>query len=642
MNTTLRSRGIHDLRAWPGRAVALGSASLLALGLVVTGPTGPATAIGVPTWTQLSPASSPSARDFPAMTYDAARTEVVLFGGETSYLTPSDETWTWDGATWTQEAPATSPPARYNAALTYDAVRSESVIVGGLTTGGYAGSIDAVDTWTWDGTTWTQETPATSPSGRHLMSMAFDPGPGETVLFGGLNNSGVLGDTWTWDGSAWTLESPTTSPPARSGATMAYDGNTGDLLLFGGYADGTYLTDTWTWDGTTWTQLTPAASPPGRTYASMAYDADLGAVVLFGGYYGSYDHADTWTWDGTTWTVQSPAAHPAARSAAAMAFDAASGQLILFGGWSFAGQVSLGDTWNYAVPLVNPPEAPAAPSLVPGNGQVSVSWSPPADGGSAITSYTVAWKPTSGTVGTTQTVAAPATSTTITGLTNGTSYDFMVRAVNDIGPGEYSPAASATPSTVPSVPTGLQAVAGDRQVALTWSAPFDGGSAITGYTVAFKAIDARKWSTVASSDPAETITGLLNGTQYALKVLATNVNGSSRYSDEIGATPYSPNVPGEPYGLTAVAQPGERTMDVALTWSDTGTGVTDHLVTVYAYRLSKGVPTYREVDALHTGSGATSFTVTGLSPRKLYAFRVAAGNEYGWSAPSGYSDPVGG
>jgi hypothetical protein len=83
-------------------------------------------------------------------------------------------------------------------------------------------------TWTWDGSNWTQQTPATSPPPREAAAMAYDPATGNIVMFGGQVRNGVSGDTWTWDGSNWTRQTPTTSPSARSGAAMAYDNATGD------------------------------------------------------------------------------------------------------------------------------------------------------------------------------------------------------------------------------------------------------------------------------------------------------------------------------------------------------------------------------------------------------------------------------
>ena len=71
--------------------------------------------------------------------------------------------------------------------------------------------------------------------------------------------------------------------------------------------------------------------------------------------------------------------------------------------------------------------------------------------------------------------------TTVTGLTNGQSYDFEVRAVNMQGEGAVA-TETATLSGKPSAPLKLGATPGDRQVTLNWEPPSsDGGSAIEGY-----------------------------------------------------------------------------------------------------------------------------------------------------------------
>ncbi len=74
--------------------------------------------------------------------------------------------------------------------------------------------------------------------------MAYDAATSKVVLFGGSSGNGVLGDTWTWDGSTWTQQSPTTSPPADYTGSMAYDPATGQLVLFGGTP---LLNQTWTY-----------------------------------------------------------------------------------------------------------------------------------------------------------------------------------------------------------------------------------------------------------------------------------------------------------------------------------------------------------------------------------------------------------
>jgi hypothetical protein len=71
--------------------------------------------------------------------------------------------------------------------MAYDATHGQVVLFGGFGTG-YLG-----DTWTWDGTDWTQRTSAHAPSPREAMSMAYDAAHGQVVLFGGFNTR-ALGD----------------------------------------------------------------------------------------------------------------------------------------------------------------------------------------------------------------------------------------------------------------------------------------------------------------------------------------------------------------------------------------------------------------------------------------------------------------
>jgi hypothetical protein len=223
------------------------------------------------------------------MAYDASTGQLVLFGGGNSGLL--NDTWTWNGTNWTQQFPAASPAPRYYAAMAYDASNGQVVLFGGAASGILG------DTWAWNGATWTQQFSATSPAPRYYAAMAYDASYGQVVLFGGNNGyGGILGDTWTWNGTNWTQESPAASPPARNSAAMAYDASNGQVVVFGGAgADGAFLGDTWTWNGTTWTQQSLAASPPVRFEAAMAYDASTGQLVLFGGDGGSGVLADTWT-----------------------------------------------------------------------------------------------------------------------------------------------------------------------------------------------------------------------------------------------------------------------------------------------------------------------------------------------------------
>ena len=134
--------------------------------------------------------------------------------------------------------------------------------------------------------------------------MAYDETRRQIVLFGGLSLPAGTNpnDTWVWDGTNWSELSPATSPSARAYTGMVYDAARGGLVLFGGEnTSGGHLNDTWVWDGTTWTQRAVSGPSP-RAPSTMACDVARGVTVLFGGYDGGIN-GETWEWDGTAWTV---------------------------------------------------------------------------------------------------------------------------------------------------------------------------------------------------------------------------------------------------------------------------------------------------------------------------------------------------
>jgi hypothetical protein len=90
------------------------------------------------------------------------------------------------------------------------------------------------------------------------------------VLFGGQDrNANALGDTWTWDGTAWTqVMNLALTPPARLGAAGAV--LQGKFVLFGGTTNVTNdFNDTWIWDGSSWI-AGPTAGPSVRAWSVMA------------------------------------------------------------------------------------------------------------------------------------------------------------------------------------------------------------------------------------------------------------------------------------------------------------------------------------------------------------------------------------
>ncbi len=174
------------------------------------------------------------------------------------------------------------------------------------------------------------------------------------------------------------------------------------------------------------------------------------------------------------------------------------------------------------------------PIATAGDGQVRLDWLTPADNGSVILRYQVQQH----TLTTGSFVSGPwanipesnanTVSHTVTGLTNGDTYAFGVRAVNSIGPGPHNISLAVIPGTIPDAPSTLRAEAGDGQARLAWTAPAsDGGNAITGYDYRQRVGNGSfgAWMPILNSDAnttEHTVTGLTNGTSYTFEVRAVN------------------------------------------------------------------------------------------------------------------------
>ena len=220
-----------------------------------------------------------------------------------------------------------------------------------------------------------------------------------------------------------------------------------------------------------------------------------------------------------------------------------------------------------------PPTAPAAPTGVTataGDKSAMVTWSAPANGGSPITSYTVT--PYIGATAQTPTVitgSPPATSAAITGLTDGTAYTFTVTATNGVGTGPSSaPSSPVTPTapTAPAAPSNVTATAGNQSATVGWSAPANGGSPITMYTVTpYLAGVAQPATQVSGSPPPTTasVTGLTNGDAYTFTVTATNAVGTGPASSP--SPPVTPTAAVAPAFVQQVSAHGSSKSSISVT-----------------------------------------------------------------------------
>ena len=179
-------------------------------------------------------------------------------------------------------------------------------------------------------------------------------------------------------------------------------------------------------------------------------------------------------------------------------------------------------------------------SATAGNAQVELSWTAV----SRATRYTVYYSTstisdlTAAGVNSVSVTGIGATTTTVTGLTNGTPVFFRVTATNAAGESPASAQTSATPAAPPGAPTNLSATAGNARVELSWTAV----SGATRYTVYYSTstisdITASSVRSVGTTSTSVTVTGLPNGTLHYFVVTATTAGGESAASSGASTTP---------------------------------------------------------------------------------------------------------
>jgi hypothetical protein len=478
---------------------------------------------------------------------------------------------------------------------------------------------------TWTGTSYFDDAATLTPSTAFIGPVTSSPtAPAAPTAVSAVASDGQATVSWTAPangGSAITGYTVTTSP---GGATTPASGTS---VLVTGLTDGNAYTFTVTATNSVGTgpvsnastPVTPAAAP-GAPTAVSAVAGDGQATV--------------------SWTA--PAAHGSpitgytVTASPGGATTPASGTSVLVTGltdgtpYTFTVTATNGAGTSLAsasstpvtpTPVVTAPAAPTSVTAVPGDGQATVSWTPPSDGGSPITGYTVTSSPGAIVVNT------GGTSVAVTGLTDGTSYTFTVTAKNSAGTGPSSaPSSPVTPMaapTAPGAPTIVSATSGNAEVVVTWTAPADGGSAITGYTVS--ASPGPSTATTAGATSAA-VTNLSNGVSYTFTVTATNGVGTGAPSDPSAAVVPNPTAPDAPTGANAVAGDGQATVS----WTDpnsNGSAITGYTVTTFPGGTT-------------TPASDTPVLVTGLTDGTAYTFTVTATNGAGTSSASAPSSPV--
>jgi len=294
-----------------------------------------------------------------------------------------------------------------------------------------------------------------------------------------------------------------------------------------------------------------------------------------------------------------------------------------------------------ATPHIDSPSAPDSLAVISGNVQVSLSWTAPADnGGSSITAYTIRYSSTGSAPWTYFYSGSTATTATVAGLTNGTSYVFQVAAVNDAGTGAFSdPTPRATP--LPAVPGRPTAAAGNGFVVLRWAPPrLVRMPPITDYTIRYSSNNGSTWNLYPHVASAATSRRLIltNGNDYIFQVAPVVSGGVGVYStSSLPVTPFSPAAkPDAPSGVVGV----KNGALISLSWNpvprNAGGPVKDYVVQYRVYPNGVWKP-YDDGVSLTTSA---NIPLKRLQAGSSYVFRVAAKNHAGVGAYSAPSAPV--
>jgi Galactose oxidase, central domain len=196
------------------------------------------------------------------------------------------------------------------------------------------------------------------PQGRRLAHVVYDPVQKKTVMYGGFDNVNYRNDTWTWDGTTFT-EIKKDKADARSNAAMWFDPTTKKIMLYGGIGrpqpENTIrrYSDMWSFDPNSgWTQMKDVATPGERYDARVLVDPRTNKVMLYGGI--RVDQVDEkikrqvfaddmWEWNGTRWAkVTNGVNIPTARQAFGLAYDAYADRIVMFAGYN---GLFLSDVW---------------------------------------------------------------------------------------------------------------------------------------------------------------------------------------------------------------------------------------------------------------------------------------------------------
>ena len=230
---------------------------------------------------------------------------------------------------------------------------------------------------------------------------------------------------------------------------------------------------------------------------------------------------------------------------------------------------------------------------------------------------------------------------TVTGLSPKTTYLFRVQAQSKTGFSEISEVSIGirTLPPVPSQPGQPQAVHITRdKITITWAKPRENTEYIHNYTIHYKSLqksNSHGWTTVKTESAMEVlvVSGLEINTSYIFKVQAESVDGTSKESQISNAVQTLvpvPSKPGQPVAVSVTSK------SINLIWAKPA----QYPEYVTMYCVSYCSQESKEWLSLHVDGEKESVTITGLSPKTTYLFKVQAQSKTGSSETSEVSTAI--
>ncbi len=255
-------------------------------------------------WGQAHPPVAPPRRTGAAFAWDAAMHAVLLFGGEAyGDQTLLQDTWAWNGSSWTEVGQGgQAPPASLMSIASYDPVRGEMVLVQSDIHFG-----TPIHLWTWNGIAWRPRSVLGGPTSP-VAAIAFEPRTRTVIAIAGkCSGFECRSQTWSWDGTTWHQLTPAHEPGfAFSNMSLVPDPKSGRLVLLAlsSNTPGPAPTETWSWDGRDWVRL-QLIGEPGAEVKIVGATGDDGQGTVFAFEDVSRDfntvRINAWEWTGTAW-----------------------------------------------------------------------------------------------------------------------------------------------------------------------------------------------------------------------------------------------------------------------------------------------------------------------------------------------------